>query len=383
MRGLSPPPLLGLFLLLQAGCGSSRVEEAPSPPEPVVDAPEAARPEPPARDPDAPAASAVAAKADGELVLSAVGDCTLGDPFGSDKAKGSFHRMFDDTGRDLARPFSGVHAILADDDLTIANFEGTLGTHAGRTDVAFAFRGRPAFAGMLPAGSVELVNLANNHSADCGPLGVIDTQKALEDAKVGWFGLGKVDVRTVRGIEVVNLGYTGGREEVKPQVVADIKKHKKPGNLVLVSFHWGIEGSHAINSVQINLGHAAIDAGADLVIGTHPHVLQGIEDYKGKKILYSLGNFVFGGNARPGEWESMIYKSRFALHDGVVARVGDDELIPVQVSGSRTQNDFRPVVLEGELKEKVLADVAKYSAAIGAPSGGRPHKTAKKGEKKR
>ncbi|MFO0618344.1 MAG: CapA family protein [Polyangiaceae bacterium] len=364
--------MLGLLFPILAACGSSKIEEtAGAPPEPPADVATTAVAD---VAPSAPTpAVAPSPKPDGELTLSAVGDCTLADPYGSDKAPGSFHRMFDDTGGDLARPFSGVHDILASDDLTIANFEGTLGTHAGRTDVAFAFRGRPAFASMLPAGSVELVNLANNHSGDCGPLGVVDTQKALEDAGVGWFGLGKVDVRTVRGIEVVNLGYTGGREEVKGQVQADVRRYKKPGNLVLVSFHWGIEGSHAINSVQINLGHAAIDAGADLVIGTHPHVLQGIEEYKGKKILYSLGNFVFGGNARPGEWESMIYRTRFALEDGVITRVAEDELIPVQVSGSRTQNDFRPVVLEGELKEKVLANVAKYSASIGR---GSKHKTA-------
>lgn len=336
-----------------------------APPDPPI---ADAAPSEPEAAPAEVAPSAPVARVDGELTLSAVGDCTLGDPFGSDKAKGSFHKMFDDTGGDLSRPFSGVHEILASDDLTIANFEGTLGTHAGRTDVAFAFRGRPAFAGMLSSGSVELVNLANNHSSDCGPAGVIDTQKALDDARVGWFGLGRVDVRTVRGIEVVNLGYTGGREEVKGQVEAEIRKYKKPGNLVVVSFHWGIEGSHATHSIQISLGHAAVDAGADLVIGTHPHVLQGIEEYKGRKILYSLGNFVFGGNARPGEWESMIYRTRFALKDGVVTRVAEDELIPVQVSGSRAQNDFRPVLLEGEAKLKVLADVAKYSSTVGRPT---------------
>lgn len=377
MRGtLRPPRSLGLLFPLLAACGSSKVEETPLPTDAPAAEAAAAQVEERRSEPPSATPPPTSAKPDGEIVLGAVGDCTLGDPYGSDKAKGSFHKMFDDTDRDFARPFSGVHEVLADDDLTIANFEGTLGTHAGRKDVAFAFRGRPEFAKMLPAGSVELVNLANNHSADCGPLGVVDTQKALDDAGVGWFGLGRVDVRTVRGIGVVNLGYTGGREEVKAQVQEDIRKYKKPGNLVVVSFHWGIEGSHATHSIQIALGHAAVDAGADLVIGTHPHVLQGVEEYKGKKILYSLGNFVFGGNARPGEWESMIYRTKFALKDGVVTRVADDDqLIPVQVSGSRTQNDFRPVLLDGEAKTQVLANVAKYSASIGRSS---KHKTAER-----
>jgi hypothetical protein len=350
---------------LACACKSRATSDTPPDPMPAANA-EGTDAALPAGEP-CPSVEPVAAtsKPDGELVITAVGDCTLADPFGSDRAKGSFHRMFDDTGADFSRPFSGVHDVLAADDLTIANFEGTLGTHSGRTDVAFAFRGRPEFANMLPAGSVELVNLANNHSNDCGPAGVTDTKNALDAAGVGWFGLGHADIRTVRGIEVVNLGYTGGRVEVKGQVEADIKKYKKPDNLVIVSFHWGIEGSHAVGSVQISLGHAAIDAGADLVIGTHPHVLQAVEDYKGKTILYSLGNFVFGGNARPHEWESMMYRTHFTLKEGVVGRSGTDELIPVQVSGSRVQNDFRPIVLDGEAKDAVLAGVAKDTASLG------------------
>jgi poly-gamma-glutamate synthesis protein (capsule biosynthesis protein) len=298
------------------------------------------------------------------ITLSAVGDCTLGDPYQSERAPGSFHRTFDEHGGDYARPFSGVLGVLAQDDLTIANLEGTLGTHPGRRDVAFAFRGRPDFAKMLPAGSVELVNLANNHSADCGPAGVAETKRALDDASVGWFGLGHADVRTIRGIEVVNLGYTGGRIEVRSEVVAAVKKYKRPDNLVIVTFHWGIEGSHATGSVQRALGHASIDAGADLVLGHHPHVLQGIEKYKGKKIVYSLGNFVFGGNARPAEWESMIYRARFALVGGNVEPI-DDAIIPVQVSGDRAHNDFRPILLDGAAGDAVLRMVAKLSEDVG------------------
>ena len=118
-----------------------------------------------------------------------------------------------------------------------------------------------------------------------------------------------------------------------------------------------------VGDVQLTLGHASIDAGADLVIAHHPHVLQGIEEYHGKKIVYSLGNFVFGGNARPGAWESMIYRTRFALHDGVVGRV-DDKIIPVRISTDLKQNDFHPVILEGAASDAVIADVAQYSQAF-------------------
>jgi poly-gamma-glutamate capsule biosynthesis protein CapA/YwtB (metallophosphatase superfamily) len=328
-----------------------------------------------------PAPAPDAAPSDQTITLSAVGDCTLGDPFGSEKAKGSFHRAFDDGGKDMSKPFSGVVSTLQEDDLTIANLEGPLTTHGCRHDHAFAFRGRPEFAEMLSKGSVELVNLSNNHSTDCGPVGVTDTENALKSAKVGYFGLGHADVRTVKGIEVVNLGYTGGRLEVKSQVIADVTQYKKPGNLVIVTFHWGVEGSHAAGSVQASLGHAAIDAGADLVLGHHPHVLQGIEDYKGKRIVYSLGNFVFGGNARPSEWDSMIYRTRFAMKDGKVERV-DDTIIPVEVSGDKKHNDFRPILLDGEQKATVVKEVEKLSSTLGhsAKTAERPHtaKTRKK-----
>jgi poly-gamma-glutamate synthesis protein (capsule biosynthesis protein) len=297
------------------------------------------------------------------VTLSAVGDCTLGDPAGSELAPGSFHDVFDTHGKDMARPFAGVVSVLREDDLTIANLETTLGTEPQRRDVPFAFRGRPEFAEMLVAGSVEVVNVANNHSNDCGPKGVKGTLAALDAAHVAYFGLGHVDVRTIHGIEVVNLGYTGGREEVLDQVVKDVKAHKRPDNLVIVTFHWGIEGEHASNSVQIHLGHGSIDAGADLVLGHHPHVLQGLETYKGKKIVYSLGNFVFGGNARPAELDSMIYRARFVSRGGKIEPL-DDRIIPVSISANHVQNDFAPVLLEGAEADRVSKAVAGYSKAF-------------------
>jgi hypothetical protein len=300
---------------------------------------------------------------DGVVTLSAVGDCTLGDPAGSELAPGSFHDVLAKHGGDLAYPFSGVRALLEDDDLTIANLEGTLTTRPARTDIPFAFRGKPEFARMLPLGSVELVALANNHMNDCGPRGMADTLAALEAEKVGYFGLGHVDKRTIDGIEVVNLGWTGGRDEILGEVQKAVREHKRDDRLVIVSFHWGIENEHAVNSVQLKLGRGAIDAGADLVLGHHPHVLQGIETYEGRTIVYSLGNFVFGGNARPAELDTVIFRARFEKRDGKVVELGH-ELVPVSVSGNRAQNDFRPVPLEGTDAERVRENVARYSASL-------------------
>jgi poly-gamma-glutamate capsule biosynthesis protein CapA/YwtB (metallophosphatase superfamily) len=314
----------------------------------------------------APEQAAVAATVDPVLTISAVGDCTLGDPAGSERAPGSFHKMFEDTGRDLARPFSGVQAVLGADDLTIANLEGTLTTAGCRSDVAFAFRGDKAFARMLTLGSVDVVSLANNHSADCGQTGVRETREALKAEGRGYFGLGDVDTRVIKDIEVHNLGYLGGRRSFGDPMKKDVRRLKRPDNLVIVSFHWGIEGIHDATDVQQGLARDAIDAGADLVLGHHPHVLQGIEEYRGKKIVYSLGNFVFGGNAQPKKLDSMIFQARFTKQEGVITPVGY-EIVPVRFSGQAAQNDFRPVLLSGDDAERVRADVDRYSRALAPP----------------
>lgn len=356
--------VVGLLGILSA-CATEKRDEAP-PVEEVAEAP--APVVEPVRAPRTPVEDVpVRANPEDEiLTLSAVGDCTLGDPIGADKAPEGFHKTHDDNGADMKRPFSGVIEVLDADDLTIANLEGTLTTATQRTDVAFSFRGRPEFASMLVHGSVDLVNLSNNHAMDCGQAGVDDTQKSLDAVNVGYFGLGKADVRTVKGIEVHNLGYTGGDIKVLSSMVSAVKKHKREDNLTIVSFHWGSEGSNATNDVQQKLGRAAIDAGADLVLGHHPHVLQGIEDYKGRKIVYSLGNFVFGGNAHPGSFDTMIFQAKFKKDGSKVVALGYD-IVPVSISSQASFNDFKPMLLEGAEADRIRSDVEGFSAKLNAP----------------
>ncbi len=294
------------------------------------------------------------------LVVSAIGDNTLGGPVGSERAPGSFQFVHEANGGDPARPFSGVLAVLEKDDLTIGNLEGPLTTAGCGGGKAFVFRGEPAYAEMLTRGSVEVVSLANNHAEDCGVRGVEETRAALARHGVGHFGLGVVDKRVIKGVEVVNLGYTGGELAVKAEVIRDVAKHKRPDNLVFVSFHWGVEGSLAFASTQQKLGRAAIDAGADLVLGHHPHVLQGIENYRGKRIVYSLGNFVFGGNGQPSDLDSMIFRAKFAFEGAKLVDVGY-EIVPVRFSGSPVQNDFRPVLATGEGAEAIRKKVVSAS----------------------
>ncbi len=296
--------------------------------------------------------------------VSAVGDCTLAAEIGMINTPGTFPREFEDHGRDPAWFFSSVQSILAHDDLTIANLETTLTTARepalpGRP----RFRGKPEYAAMLPASSVELVNFANNHSHDFGQRGYEETVSVVRAAGVGIRGDELVDTRTIKGVEIVNLGFTGGDEVVLPRVVKRIKALKTGTNLVIVSFHWGAEGSYEPNEVQLQLGHAAVDAGADLVIGTHPHVLQGIETYKGRHILYSLGNFVFGGHGNPADMDAIIYQEAFAEKDGRMG-AGEMTVLPVRISSVTTHNDYRPVLLSGDERERVLAKMKKLSETL-------------------
>jgi poly-gamma-glutamate synthesis protein (capsule biosynthesis protein) len=279
---------------------------------------------------------------------------------------GTFPREYEDHDRSPAWFFSSVQSILGADDLTIANLETTLTTARepalpGRP----RFRGKPEYAAILPAGSVELVNFANNHSHDFGQRGYDETVEVVRAVGVGVSGDELVDTRTIKGVEVVNLGFTGGDEVILPRVVKRIKALKTATNLVIVSFHWGAEDSYEPNLVQLLLGHAAVDAGADLVIGTHPHVLQGIETYRGRHILYSLGNFVFGGHGNPADLDSVIYQEAFAERDG---RMGPGEmtLLPVRISSVTTHNDYRPVLLTGDERERVLAKMKRLSEALPA-----------------
>ncbi len=356
IKGIFPLLAAALLSFPLAGCEKSSAAAVP----PAHEIATAQLPSPP----PVVAAAPEAAPAARTILLSAVGDCTLAAEFGIGNTLTTFPREYEDHGSDPAYFFGGVQSILAHDDLTIANLETTLTTAPspaipGRP----RFRGKPEYTAMLVAGSVELVNFANNHAHDFGQRGYDETARVVRAAGVGLSGNDIVDTRTIRGTEIVSLGFTGGDPVILPAVVKRVRALKTATNLVIVSFHWGAEGSYQPNGVQLDLGHAAVDAGADLVIGTHPHVLQGIETYRGRHILYSLGNFVFGGHGNPADKDSIIYQEAFVEKDG---RMGPGEMtiVPVRISGLTTRNDYRPLLLEGDERERVLAKMKKLSDAI-------------------
>lgn len=262
---------------------------------------------------------AAAVKDPVSLTLSVVGDCTLGtdETFDYDT---SLNACYDNNGKDYF--FKNVKSIFEADDLTIANLKELTDSDA-REDKTFAFKAPAEYAQILTSGSVEAVNTANNHSHDYGEQSYTDTLTALDNAGITHFGYDDTAVMDIKGIKVGLVGIYElkdhlGREQ---QLKDNIAKVKADGaELIVVIFHWGNETETVPDTNQMTLGRLAIDEGADLVCGHHPHVLQGIETYKGKNIVYSLGNFCFGGNSSPSDMDTMIFQQTFTVtSEGVQA----------------------------------------------------------------
>ena len=189
--------------------------------------------------------------------------------------------------------------------------------------------------------------------------GYDDTLSALDQADIGYFGYEHQYITEVRGIKVGILGYTGWAvsEDQKETIKQAIDGLKEEGaSIVIVMFHWGIEREYSSYSVQQDIAHFTIDSGADLVLGSHPHVLQDVEEYKGKKIVYSLGNFCFGGNKNPEDKDSMILVHKFNFKDGELI-TEESEIIPCSISSVKSRNNYQPTPLEGEEKERVLQKI--------------------------
>ena len=298
------------------------------------------------------------------LTVSVVGDCTLGTDENFDYDT-SLNAYYENYGADYF--FSNVKSIFSADDLTIANFEGTLTDSEDREDKEYAFKAPAEYAGILTSGSVEAVNTANNHSHDYGNQGYEDTISALDSAGILNFGYDKTLVTEVKGIKVGLVGIYELKDhlERKEQLKQNIAKVKAEGaQITIVIFHWGNEKEEVPDSNQTTLAHLAIDEGADLVCGHHPHVLQGIEEYKGKNIVYSLGNFCFGGNQYPSDMDTMIFQQTFTVDQNGVKADNVTNIIPCSVSSDSDYNNYQPTPAEGDEAARILNKIQERTAMI-------------------
>ena len=276
------------------------------------------------------------------FTISLVGDCTL-----------EGNRFQSLCGDDMGYPFENVREYFENDDATIANLECNFSDALLSSGSLFHFKAPTENADMLVSGGIDFVTTANNHIMDYGQRGLDDTLSALDERGIAYGIDGQSVVFTTEsGLKLgIYCGY-GGFMISETQIKEAIDKLKADGaEYIICALHWGVEGAYRPNAYQKNLAHAAIDAGADLVYGSHPHVLQPTEEYGGGLILYSLGNFSFGGNSFPRDYDSVIVQLTLCRNaDGGVSLEACD-YIPCSISGSDENNDFRPTPYKKGSKE--------------------------------
>ncbi len=284
-----------------------------------------------------------------EITLTAVGDVTIGRNV-QHKGTSIFEKELKKQKGDPNFIFRNVKQIFAEDDLTIANFEGVLAPESGvswKKKNAYNFLGDPSYAEVLSNNSVEAVTMENNHIADFGQAGILSTANAIESTGVVWANKDHMGVFETQGFRIGLLAYcmveplnsSENPDELRETAVRDIAAARETCDLVIVSFHWGKEKDYAPRDYQIMLGHAAVDAGADLVLGHHSHRINPIECYNGKYIVYSLANCSFAGNNKPDDMFTYIFQTRFRIKNGEI--VGNPfRIIPCRISSRKDYNAF-------------------------------------------
>lgn len=277
---------------------------------------------------------------------------------------------------EMARyPFRLIAPVLREADIAFANLETPLSDRARNSG---AFRTPTAFAEGISWAGIDVVSTANNHALDAEGEGLMDTKEALWRAGVGSVGTGE-NLEAARrpyiierdGIKVAFLGYAmfvnagddafalenhAGVVALDPFIIKeDIQRVRDAVDYVMVSFHWAIENSQDTHPAARAFAHDIIDAGADVIIGHHPHVPRGVEVYKGKMIFYSLGNFIFGHGHT--YWMDN-YLARMTLTRTGITQV---EILPIAGSGN---NLSQPYLLEGDDARALLEDIQARTAEL-------------------
>lgn len=305
------------------------------------------------------------------LTISAAGDCSLGN-HQEQEYNSSFVQAYDQA-EDEGYFLANVLDIFSADDFTIVNLEGVFTTSSNAdTSRTYNIKGDPSYAGILTAGDVEAVSMANNHRLDFGVQGTKDTIAALEAEGILYAYDDIVCVTEVKGIRIgyvsVNeVAWGKGTEDIVRQGIEKLKAENV--DLIIACCHWGIEKEYYPDDYQKELGRKCIDMGADLVLGHHPHVLQGIEEYNGKYIVYSLGNFSFGANRNPEDKDTMIFQQTFTFVDGQLQTDLDARVIPCSISSVSNRNNFQPTPLEGKEGAAVIERLNTYSVGMGIEIG--------------
>jgi len=303
------------------------------------------------------------------ITISAAGDTTLGGcPVAS--SYNNFMAEFRRNDEDMSFFLRNVRHIFMAGDLTLLNLECALTDetrHKGRT---WNYKGDARMAEALSNVGLLAASLANNHTDDFYEKGYQDTKDNLTAFGVAYFGNETNTILEINGIKVGLYGYlawTSVEDRTKTRIRASVADLRERGAQVIIGyFHWGFDRANVPNPSQIRIARFAIDNGTDLVLGAHPHVIQGIEVYKGKNIVYSLGNFAYGGHYNPEDMDTFIFQQTFTFIDGVLQDTNDTKIIPAYISSLTNRNNYQPTPAEGTEAERILERIERYSQQIGS-----------------
>lgn len=357
-----------LLCLMAAGCQSAQPTITTQPPSTSAAATTAPTTLPSTQPTTQPQPQVV------ELTLTFVGDCTLGTnqnhPY-----EDTFHQYYDDHGADYF--LENVRHIFASDDLTVVNLEGSLTNATERVEKLYNHKGPPEYVQVLTGSSVEVATMGNNHRLDYGEEGFLETVDTLEKAGIDYCYDDVYLIREVKGVKIgfVSVNETYDGSAVERYLEEGYTYLRQAGcTIVIACVHWGTERIYKPEAYQTYLGHKLIDMGYDLVVGSHPHVLQAIECYNGKYICYSLGNFCYGGSRNPVDKDSGIFQQKFTLVDGVLQINDDMQFIPCAISGRSNWNDCQPRILTGAQQLRVIEKMNGFGAEFGfvLDENGRP-----------
>ncbi len=271
-------------------------------------------------------------------------------------------------------PFAKLES-FANADISMVNLESPFTQEGSAREKEYIFRALPEYVKILKNAGIDIVCLANNHIFDYSEQGLFDTIDHLDKAGILHAGAGrnkiearKAEVITVKGKKLAFLAYYGLRPHSDSHpatedsagtalrnlryIQKDIRSLRDSVDFIIVNYHWGIEKDNQPEQDQIFFAHKTIDYGADLIIGHHPHVWQGIERYKGKIIAYSLGNFIFGGNSRKHEITGFIQVS-LALSNKLESGI---KIFPVQV------DYWQPRIITGNKAKDFVHQIEEFSA---------------------
>ena len=281
------------------------------------------------------------------FTLSFIGDCTLA-------PHQNTQDYFNKVGDDYAYPFANTVQYFADDEYTFANLECTFSDRnlSAVGYPTFYFRAPTSYVNILLEGGVDFVTTANNHLNDFGDKGVEDTYATLDNAGLPYGKVGQAQVVTTKnGIKIgIYCGFNindGLFVPTTEECLNAISQMKADGaEYIVMAFHWGKELYYKPSQKMIDLAEACIDAGADLIYGTHPHVLGPIVEYNGGIIMYSVGNWSFGGNTQPTDQDTAIIQVTIKRDiDGSLSTEGYDVIpccVSSNMSGGVGYNDYKP-----------------------------------------